>query len=179
MTEKADCKDHCHGLPFTAKEYAEYLELYDNGNECDAFCRLSSDEHEKALDIADMLQNDLDDALAEAECMKTKTLDELMVHLDLSLSEWHLPNKFVINVIKSLDRNKSLDKSLFSDLLFTSTSMVVDVISHGLVDNMIEQDGMLDFLNGVASKFYDIDEINNQDGILHIMNAWIDRRSKT
>ena len=98
---------------FSAKEFADYVDKFDSGIECDAFARdgISDEQHEHLLDVAKQLMDDIDSVLEpyKDSNLHFSSLEELYVTLDLGLADWCMSKN-----VKAKDR-KSIRKMFWQD----------------------------------------------------------------
>ena len=163
-------------LPFSAKDFADYLVKYDNSCECDAFDfpGISESRHEKLLELAGELMNSMGCAIDAARSNHFSSLEELFIQLDLHTSQYKTSKRFWMTVFKEV-AEQNMTHWLIDDMLVTS-SIVVDCLKAGLLDNYVKEDNLCEWL----------DEMNVSSdncmcsgaSILKISRAWCKRKSK-
>ena len=185
---------------FSAKEFADYVDKFDSGIECDAFARdgISDEQHEHLLDVAKQLMDDIDSVLEpyKDSNLHFSSLEELYVTLDLGLADWRMSKN-----VKAKDR-KSIRKMFWQDFLrelvaikvdnlsfenvfdepilqcvFSTPNMVKQCIAAGIFDSCIRNNDMT-FLEFISQLCDDIDQQYSCLDVLCIAKAWCKRAKK-
>lgn len=163
-------------LPFSAKDFADYIVKYDDSCEYDAFDfpNISESRHEKLLDFAMELMNSMGCALDAARSKHFSSLEELLIQLDLHTGQYKTSKRFWMTVFKEV-AEQNLTHWLIYKMLVTS-SIVVDCLKAGLLDKYVKEDNLYEWLG-------EIDIISNNcmssgASILEISRAWCERKSK-
>ena len=186
---------------FSAKEFADYVDKFSIGIECDAFCRngINDEQHEHLLDVAKQLMDDINNVLEPYidTNLYFSSLEELYVTLDLGLPDWNISKnakaknrKFIhkmfwkdflceLVAIKAADwtYENTFDEPILQCIISTS-NMVKLCINAGIFDSCIKNDDItfLEFINQLCNG------INNPKysclDVLCIAKAWYKRAKK-
>lgn len=163
-------------LPFSAKDFADYLVKYDASCECDAFNfpNISESRHEKLLDFAGELMNSMGCALDAARSKHFSSLEELFIQLDLHTSQYKTSKRFWMTVFKEVAK-QNLAHWLIDDMLVTP-SIVADCLKAGLLDKYVKEDNLCEWLD--ETNMAGDNRMCSGASILEISRAWCKRKSK-
>lgn len=162
-------------LPFSAKDFADYLVKYDASCESDAFDfpGIGERRHEKLLEFAEELMNSMSCAIDAAHSKHFSSLEELFIQLDLHTSQYGTSKKFWMMVFKEIAK-QNLTHWLIEDAMAT-TGVVVDCLRAGLLDGYVEEDNLYEWL---VELNLSSDSMSSGASILEISTAWCERKSK-
>lgn len=186
---------------FSAKEFADYVDKFNNGRDCDAFARdgISDKQHEHLLDVANQLMDDIDSILEPYKDtnLHFSSLEELYVALDLGLADWDMSKNarakgkkpmrkmFWKDFLRELVAIKadnwtcenSFDEPIFK-CVFNTSNMVKLCIDAGIFDSCIRNDDMpfLEFIDQLCNNV-SCHEYSCLD-VLCIAKAWCKRAKK-
>jgi len=159
-------------LPFSARDFADYLVKYEDSCECDAFDfdGISESKHGNLLDAAEKLMN----SMAQATCLdKFSSLAEVLVRLDFYTSEYGISKYFWLDVFEYVAENNI--SHWIVDVLTSTPSITADSIHAGLFDYYVEKDDLYSFLTDVDGGGTNL---STGSSIMMVSTAWCKRKSK-
>ena len=180
-TIKAEKRGWAGMLSISACDFAEFVGLYENSHECEAFNSADDDIHEELIDASTELLNVVSDAI----CSKNpKSLEELYLMLDLAVGpEWGgtIQPGFWANVFADLGSQKDCFTIELVSITFTNPLFLVAGIRAGFFDRHILDDDLAGFLCDISECPCHDTEIawfRSGAGILEIAKAWEARRTQ-
>ena len=163
-------------LPFSAKDFADYLVKYEESAECNAFAfsSISENRHEELLNFAQELMNSMSCALDAARSKHFSSLEELFIQLDLYTSQYKTSKRFWMTVLKEV-ADLCLTNWFVEDVLVTP-SIVVDCLRAGVLDKYVKEDNLCEWLD--ETNMAGDSRMSSGASILEISRAWCKRKSK-
>lgn len=184
-----DMKAKRHGrtgkmLSISARDFAEFVVLYENSCECDAFSSVDdNDVHAELIDAS----AELLDAMTNAICSSSKnprSLEELCLVLDLAVGpEWNgeVEAGFWLEVLACLGSSQEDCFSInLMAVTFANPSILVAGMQAGFFDRHVLADDLASFLCQLSECPCDdaaVAWLSSGAGILEIARAWEARRS--
>lgn len=124
-------------LPFSIDDLVEYLFLYENSSECDAFQDVSDYKHEKYIEIAENLIGSI---YSTIDGNNWHSFDEMNIMLDLKSTGWNLPKNFLKNLLKKIICRYEFDFDMdIVGRIICNCNILLDSVKCGIFDGYIEK----------------------------------------
>ena len=168
-------------LKFSAEDFADFICLYENGWECDAFpSAKGSGLHEELVAAAKRLLEMAEAVVCEGKVMRS--IEEVYVALDVNVSGWVVGREFWKRLFQCLmlKVHKLEHMSGIASELVCSVEMLSSCIKSGVCDELLEEDNLLGLLDSLStSGDLPLDEwrkLGHGECLLGVSKLWCERR---